>query len=147
MFILAGIFGAVAGVSGAMVSSTAARLPTGPTIVLCMSAIVLLSLTIAPNRGLVWAWFRRQHARRALRVDAVLRDLEALAGQHATPGHGHPLATLEAMRVGHGNVSRSLGKLEERGFARRLPNGDWALTDRGAREAARLHESGNGGAA
>ncbi|MGH2697804.1 MAG: metal ABC transporter permease [Actinomycetota bacterium] len=54
MVCLSALFGALAGVTGALVSSTGARLPTGPMVVLSASVIVLLSLLFAPNRGLVW---------------------------------------------------------------------------------------------
>lgn len=57
---LSAFFGALAGVSGALISSAVTRLPTGPTIVLCISAIVALSLLLAPNRGLVWGWLRQR---------------------------------------------------------------------------------------
>ncbi|NWG20799.1 MAG: metal ABC transporter permease [Chloroflexi bacterium] len=56
MVLLSGAFGALAGVAGALISSTAARLPTGPIIVICISAIVIVSLLLAPRRGLVWGW-------------------------------------------------------------------------------------------
>lgn len=59
MVLLAGLFGAVAGVAGATISATARGLSTGPTIVLCIGAITLFSLFLAPNRGLVWGWLRR----------------------------------------------------------------------------------------
>jgi len=68
---LSALFGALAGVSGAVISSTTAHLPTGPTIVLCITAIVAISITLAPNRGLVWRWVRHQRNRRRLRVEAV----------------------------------------------------------------------------
>jgi manganese/zinc/iron transport system permease protein len=68
MVALSGLLGALAGVGGALISSGAARLPTGPTIVLCASALVLMSLLFAPNRGLVWAWLREQRNRRRLVV-------------------------------------------------------------------------------
>jgi manganese/zinc/iron transport system permease protein len=58
MVLLAGLFGAIAGVAGAVISATARGLSTGPTIVLCISAIVAFSLLLAPNRGLVWSWLR-----------------------------------------------------------------------------------------
>jgi manganese/zinc/iron transport system permease protein len=58
MVALAALFGAVSGVAGAAISSTARGLATGPTIVLCMGAITLVSLLLAPNRGLVWSWLR-----------------------------------------------------------------------------------------
>lgn len=64
MLLLAGLFGALAGVSGAVISVSAARVPTGPMIVLCMTAIVIFSLLIAPNRGLIWEAIRLRRARR-----------------------------------------------------------------------------------
>jgi manganese/zinc/iron transport system permease protein len=62
MVALSGLFGGVAGVSGALISSAAARLPTGPTIVLCISVIVVVSLLLAPARGLVWRWMRQRRS-------------------------------------------------------------------------------------
>ena len=51
---LAGAYGALAGVAGTVLSSETERLPTGPTIVLCATAIVVASLLFAKRRGLVW---------------------------------------------------------------------------------------------
>ncbi|MCS7290561.1 MAG: metal ABC transporter permease [Roseiflexus sp.] len=58
MVALSGIFGAAAGVIGALLSSTATRLPTGPLIIVCISALAFVSLLLAPRRGVVWAWLR-----------------------------------------------------------------------------------------
>jgi manganese/zinc/iron transport system permease protein len=65
MVLLSGAFGAVAGVSGALISVTARRIPTGPMIVLCATAIVVVSLVIAPERGIVWDTLRRRATTRA----------------------------------------------------------------------------------
>ena len=54
MVCLAAFFGAIAGVTGAIISSTTTRIPTGPMIVVCASVIFLFSLAFAPNRGLIW---------------------------------------------------------------------------------------------
>jgi manganese/zinc/iron transport system permease protein len=135
---LAGLFGALAGVSGAMISSSAAHLPTGPTIVLCISAIVLVSLLLAPNRGLVWNWAQYQRNRRRLRVEAVLSDLYALASQHEHMDHGHSIAVLRAMNAGRGGVQRSLDELTARGWARKAGTDAWALTDEGRAAAERM---------
>lgn len=134
---LAAVFGALGGISGAVLSSTAERLPTGPTIVLSLSAIVLVSLLLAPNRGIVWNLLRERRNRRQLRADAVLSDLYSLAGQHTDPGHGHPLAALEAMRMGQGSARRSLQVLQARGWAREAEGRGWALTAEGLDEARR----------
>ncbi|CAN5772121.1 transition metal ABC transporter permease subunit TroC [soil metagenome] len=63
---LAALFGAAAGVSGAMISVTASRLPTGPMVILCMTAIVIVSLLFAPERGLVWDAVRQRSSRRRI---------------------------------------------------------------------------------
>ena len=55
---LAAIFGAMAGVTGAVISSTTSGIPTGPMIVICVSIIVVLSLVFAPKRGIIWRWYR-----------------------------------------------------------------------------------------
>ncbi len=77
MVLLSALFGALAGVSGATISSTQTQLPTGPVIVVCVSAIVLFSLCFAPNRGLLWAWFARRRKR-----EELMRALEAADAAH-----------------------------------------------------------------
>lgn len=59
--VLAGAFGALAGVGGTLVSHLlsyqfpkAGSVPTGPTIVLCAAALVLVSLALGTARGWVW---------------------------------------------------------------------------------------------
>ncbi|MCI0701298.1 MAG: metal ABC transporter permease [Planctomycetia bacterium] len=61
LVILAGIFGAVAGVAGTLAShllsyqfTRAGAVPTGPTIVLCAAALVVLSLVFGTARGWLW---------------------------------------------------------------------------------------------
>ncbi|HHP7237286.1 metal ABC transporter permease [Longibacter sp.] len=60
MMLLSTGFGAAAGVAGALISSSAANLPTGPTIVLCATVIVAVSMLFAPHRGLVFRWVRQR---------------------------------------------------------------------------------------
>lgn len=58
---LAGLFGALSGVGGAVISVTQERLPTGPMVILVATAIVIVSLLFAPARGILWeAWQRYQ---------------------------------------------------------------------------------------
>ena len=66
MLALSAFFGAAAGVSGAMISVTASRIPTGPMVILCMTAIVIISLLFAPERGIVWDAVRRRSSRRRM---------------------------------------------------------------------------------
>jgi manganese/zinc/iron transport system permease protein len=60
MALLAGLFGGISGVAGAAVSAAASRVPTGPAIVVCASTLVIVSLLLAPHRGIVWRIARRR---------------------------------------------------------------------------------------
>ncbi len=135
MVVLAAIFGAVAGVSGALISSMGSGLSTGPVVVLVISVIVLFSLLFATNRGLVWNWFRRQKNRRTLQLESVLNNLYKLAQQHDDPYHPHSVAVLQTMNWRRGGVSRSLNVLAGQGFAQEVQPGFWALTDNGIQHA------------
>ena len=67
MVLLAAALGAVAGVSGTLLSALWAGLATGPLIVLCASILVLVSLLWAPRRGIVWRQLDRLAAQARLR--------------------------------------------------------------------------------
>jgi len=60
--LLAALFGATAGASGALISASTTDMPTGPWMIVMATFWVLVSLMFAPQRGLWWRW------RRALRV-------------------------------------------------------------------------------
>lgn len=64
MLWLSGLFGGLAGVTGAVISVQASRLPTGPTIILALTLIVVVSLLFAPKHGIIADWWRKR-ARRA----------------------------------------------------------------------------------
>lgn len=136
--LLAGVFGALSGVSGAMLSASTTRLPTGPTIVLCASVIVVVSLFFAPNRGMIASWIRGYRNRKILRSAGVLEDLYTLALQHPNPFHGHTVGVLRTMTSAPESVEPSLNKLVERGFVRPVGEESWALTEEGLSEAKRL---------
>jgi manganese/zinc/iron transport system permease protein len=110
--------------------------------VLTAGAIVLFSLLLAPNRGLLWNWVRRQRNRRTLRLEAVLGDLYRLANQHNDREHAHSLAVLQAMNAGRGGVQRSLKALADKGWVREAGDEQWALTPDGAIVAERLLNRG-----
>jgi manganese/zinc/iron transport system permease protein len=138
MMLTAALFGALAGIAGAVLSSVVPRLPTGPTIVLWLTLFVVVSLLLAPNRGLVWAWVRQHRRHSRLHADVTLADLHALAAQHGDPAHGHSVESLAAIRGTDAAVRRNLAELERRGLAQRRA-GLWGLTSLGAAEAERRH--------
>ncbi len=142
MVALAGFFGALAGVTGAVISSTAAGFSTGPVIVLSASGIVLFSLLFAPNRGLVWNWVRQRRNRSALRVEAMLEALYQLAEQHEEQ-RAHAIDVLRAMNLGRGGVAGSLRELQRRGWAAEV-DGGWILTAEGMKQAEKISDIGFG---
>lgn len=135
MLILAALFGALAGVSGAVISSMGSGLSTGPVVVLTVSAIVVVSLLFATQRGLVWNWIRRKRSSRKLRLDAVLTTLYKLAQQHNDLRYPHSVETLRAMNWQRGGVRKSLSVLAEQGLVQETTPGEWALTDLGIARA------------
>lgn len=144
MVALAALFGALAGVSGAMISSTGAGLSTGPIIVLCISGIVLLSLLFAPNRGLLWRWVARQRNRQRLQTEQVLANLYRLASQHQDLTYPHRASALALMTATAASVQTSLNALRERELVEEMSPDQWSLTPTGIQEAKRVMGQWNG---
>jgi manganese/zinc/iron transport system permease protein len=65
MLVLSGLFGAASGFIGAAISFADDGLPTGPMVILVLTTIVLLSLFLAPERGLFFEFLRRRSTRRS----------------------------------------------------------------------------------
>lgn len=105
---IAGIIGGVAGYLGAAVSATAPDLPTGPLIVLAAFALFVLSLLMAPGRGVLAAAVR--HLRFQRRVHLRQGLLALAAGQPVY----EPL-TLRLMR--RAGLARADGVATEAGRA------------------------------
>lgn len=141
MVVLAASIGVISGVGGSLASSLVPQLPTGPTIVLILSAIVVGSILAAPGRGVVWRFVRVGRLRRPTDLDPVLMHLYALSLQHASdPEHGHSLAVLRTMSPPGAEVASALHGLADRGLARCSEDGLWAPTAIGRREAQRVLE-------
>ncbi len=145
MIFLAGIFGAFSGVGGALTSSLIPALPTGPTIVLIVSAIVLISLLFAPNRGLVFRRVRDWQAGKRLRVDAVLVDLYTLASQHSSAEYPHSERVLDVMSSISGPAHQTLKVLKDLDLAIPIDSTHWSLTPEGVLRAERVIERQFGG--
>lgn len=141
MVVIAASVGTFSGVAGSLVSAFVPRLPTGPTIVLVLSSIVIVSLVLAPGRGVLWRSIRLGTLRTAPDLDPVLMHLYALSHQHpGDPGHGHPVAVIRTMSPPGANVDDALRRLADRGLALRTEDGGWAPTPIGRREARRILE-------
>lgn len=60
----AGVFGVLAGVFGVLASVRETRMPTGPVIILCIAAMVALSVLLGAAQGVLWERVRRGRQRR-----------------------------------------------------------------------------------
>ncbi len=134
MVALSALFGAVAGVTGALVSAGARGLATGPLIVLAATVIVIISFLAAPERGALAAALRSRAARRQVAGRRILASLAALAREHADPAYPTERGMIEAL---HGRGSaRTLSRLEAEGMIRSVthapePTPHWELTAKG----------------
>jgi len=138
MVVIAAAIGVFSGVSGAILSSIIPHLPTGPTIVLVLSTVVVVSLVFAPRRGLLWRWIRLGRLQPSAALDPVLMHLYALSQQHPDePDHGHPMAVLRTMSPVGADIERVLVDLQARGLIEAVGEGLWAPTPIGRREAER----------
>lgn len=54
MVILSGVFGLFAGSGGAVLSAVDVNMPTGPLMIVAACAVVLVSVLLAPERGIIW---------------------------------------------------------------------------------------------
>ncbi len=139
MIVLAAVLGAFAGVTGGVISALAPGLSTGPVVVLVATLIALVSLIIAPHRGLIPQWWRRRHRRVHTSTDRILQTLYELAREHGDWSYRVEQGALDAY---HGMMTEPLlNALAERALvepARHMPDEGlhWQLTESGRAYAA-----------
>jgi manganese/zinc/iron transport system permease protein len=75
MTLLAGIFGALSGWLGSMISALVERMPTGPIIVIVAGVFFLASMFFAPRRGLTAGMLRQWLLNRRVAYQNLLRAL------------------------------------------------------------------------
>ncbi len=144
MVMLSALFGCVAGITGSVFSSSMANMPTGPSIVVVISLIVLFSILIAPERGILSNLVSRYRSGKRLRLDLTLSNLHALAMQHDDPYHSHETSSIRTMAPSDYGVENTLEELCEQGLAECSERGRWSLTERGFERAERLLKSRGG---
>lgn len=63
MVLYSALIGAGAGLAGSIFSVLEDDVPTGPTIVICLGIVMIVSLFFGSAQGLVWDWIRRRRVR------------------------------------------------------------------------------------
>lgn len=145
---LAAVFGAGSGVAGALASAAGRGLATGPLIVLAASLLVLVSILLAPRRGLLRGWLNRLRERRALRGRQVLGTMLGLARAHDDPHYPSEQAMLDLYHGGR--TDRAMARLAARGHVLRVDHmpgegAHWVLTAAGTAEAERIARDAGAG--
>ncbi|MDA8020655.1 MAG: metal ABC transporter permease [Thermoanaerobaculia bacterium] len=109
MLFLAAVFGAASGAGGALLSARIAQLPTGPVIVLLASAVLVVSLLVAPGRGIVWSWLQHRSLVRRILRENLLRDLWKVGEASRDWSVRVPWAELQGMRGLSAREARRVG--------------------------------------
>lgn len=136
MVLLSALFGALSGMAGAVTSSVFDNLPTGPTIVVYVSMVVLFSIFLAPHRGLCWDMIRQYRHRRSIRMNTMLRNLLLFSEIPNNPFHPHDLSALKA--IGRSALNKTIRDLQKEGYVRQFEDQRWALTPQGFKKAKTL---------
>lgn len=135
MVILAAVFGAFAGGTGAIISAIDTDIPTGPMIIVVAFSLVVISIGFAPNRGLVWSLLRRRGDRKRFAAKTVLDDIFHYAYDHGSLETAVPESFL--LGVSGDVTGDGLRRLERKGHIRKHGDASWQLTPTGAEIASR----------
>ncbi|HWN40868.1 MAG TPA: iron chelate uptake ABC transporter family permease subunit [Thermoanaerobaculia bacterium] len=138
MLLLSAGIGAAAGAAGSLVSASMAKLPTGPVIVLVSSSVLIVSLLLAPQRGILWARLRERQVAERIRRENLLKDLYLLGERKADWQTALTWPHLMGLRGQTGReLARSARPLVAQGLAERTGD-SLRLTDAGREEAEQV---------
>ena len=142
MILLASVFGAFSGVSGAYISYSAPSMPTGPWMVMILSVIALTSFFFAPGKGILIRQWRRFSIKRQLLEENLLKTFYRIGEDSGN--HFRAVATddLQLIRsFSPAQLSQGLKKLRVNGYVSQS-NNSWSLTTEGfekGKRVTRLH--------
>jgi len=138
MIMLACIFGAVSGLSGAYISFVAPAMPTGPWIVIVISTIAFVSFFFAPRRGVVSRFIRQRTIRRTIHNENILKALYHLGENDKNfLAPRTPDEILSKRSLDRDHLNRVLYRLKRQGYVE-LSKSRWQLTDNGKTRAQRV---------
>lgn len=145
MVVLSAVIGATSGALGALISATTRGLATGPVVVLVATGFVLISLALAPQRGLIWQALAARRARARITERRILAAMQGLATAHDDAGYPAEQGMLKAA-LGHAPDPARLKALEHRGLIRPVVHPPettphWELTQAGHETAEATNHS------
>jgi manganese/zinc/iron transport system permease protein len=136
MAVLAVVFASVSGFFGAYISYTAPAMPTGPWIVVVLSSFAIVSVFVAPKRGIISRILNQIRNRKQIRRENLLKtifhcfEIDQVSYIPST-------RILEQRNFGNVEFERAMRKLQEEGLI--LKNaGYWSFSEEGEKEAKRI---------
>jgi manganese/zinc/iron transport system permease protein len=136
MILLSAFIGGVSCHIGTACSAVINRLPTGPAIVVACGGMFVISMLLAPRRGLLSAMLQRRALARQVARQHLLRAMyeheEVISRNRASIDD---LLLRRAWSAAH--LRRILQREQRAGSVRRV-NGGYSLTEAGRRDAARI---------
>jgi len=137
MIIIAIVVAVTGSIAGAFISYTENKMPTGPWIVVVISVIALLSILLAPGRGIVWRWWRRiQYLRKSLREN-ILKEAYHLHEKNPDKHYFTKSDIQEERRMQQRSLDRGINMLLRRKMLA-VAAGNFILTESGMREGRRI---------
>lgn len=139
MVVLAALFGVASGLFGSWISYTAPSMPTGPWIVMLLSGIALVSILLAPERGILARTRLQKGNQRKILTENILKSFYKLNEAQGSDQGTYTFEALQARRSFQANRLRwGLRLLKRRKMVQRSSQGEWQLTSAGAAEGRRI---------
>ena len=142
MLILAAIFGAFSGISGAFISYSTPSMPTGPWMVMILSIIALFSFFLAPQRGILINQWNRITIQRKLLEENLLKTffkIGEVSGDYFQKVDENDIRLIR--NFSSSQLKRGLRKLSSNGYIQKIGS-QWELSKVGhekGRRITRLH--------
>lgn len=138
MFLLASVFGAFSGLTGAYISYVAPSMPTGPWIVIVISMIAFISFFLAPRRGVISRLMRQYTIRKTINDENVLKALYQLGEENKNFFiQRYPDEIIRRRKFEKENLMKVLKRLRGQGYVDRTGN-LWGLTEEGKTRGKRV---------
>jgi manganese/zinc/iron transport system permease protein len=132
LMILSVLFSCVSCVGGVLFSSAYAHLPSGPTIVVLISLMVIVSL-LGSSNGIIAKAIQRLSVKKTLQIDTIINGLYALATSHDDHSHPHDIRALTFLN--HPPSPQLLKQLMNDGYVYQSSVDHWGLTEAGIARA------------
>ena len=137
MIILSILFSVTGGITGAYVSFANNKMPTGPWIVTMTSLIAVLSILLAPKKGIIPKYILRKKYQNKMLRENLLKELYHLEEKHPDRKSFKLEELLDERQMRSWNFVYGLRMLRNRKLVNKLA-GNYILSDKGHEEGKRI---------